>query len=184
MRISDEYLAQQQQLHVDREDYGVASLQFADMVSQTMQRFGLHNLIDYGCGKGRLIKALVAHLPPSYPFNGQLYDPAVPQFAKDPSPGDLLVCIDVLEHVEPECVEDVLDHMQSLAREAVFLSISLVPAAKSLPDGRNAHINLLHPNVWLAKHLLHRWVLMQAHIESNNLIFIGKAPKKPPEAKQ
>jgi hypothetical protein len=54
----------------------------------------------------------------------------------------------VLEHVEPDKIEAVLDHLASLVRKSLFVVISLVETAKTLSDGRQAHILLREPEWW------------------------------------
>ncbi len=63
---------------------------------------------------------------------------------------------DAMPQYEPELVDNVLDHLQSLAKRGLFIEITLVPANKILPDGRNAHICLLPKEAWLMK-LMKRW---------------------------
>ena len=48
--------------------------------------------------------------------------------------------IELMEHIEPECLEEVLDNLQWLSLKAVFLVIATRPAKKMLADGRNAHL--------------------------------------------
>ena len=36
------------------------------------------------------------------------------KFSRPPKPADILLCTDVLEHVEPEKTEEVLRHIKSL----------------------------------------------------------------------
>lgn len=43
----------------------------------------------------------------------------------------------VLEHIEPECLEQVLDHLQRLTRKIALLNIVTRPANKVLADGHN-----------------------------------------------
>jgi hypothetical protein len=63
----------------------------------------------------------------------------------------MVVCTDVLEHIEPEHLDAVLRHVCSLAKKAVFLQIATRPAKKCLPDGRNAHLTVQSAEWWLAK---------------------------------
>jgi hypothetical protein len=72
---------------------------------------------------------------------------ALPGFA------DLVVCTDVLEHVEPELLDTVLRHLRSLARKAVFVVIATRPSNKTLSDGRNAHLIVETAEWWIA-HLI------------------------------
>lgn len=101
-------------------------------------------VLDYGCGQGNLGRAL--------PFEIAEYDPCVPGKDAPPAPADIVACIDVLEHIEPECLDDVLAHLRSLTREVAFLVISTQPAVTKLPDGRNAHL-IVQPGAWWAQRL-------------------------------
>ena len=56
-----------------------------------------------------------------------------------PEPADLVVCTDVLEHVEPECLENVLDDLKRVTKQALFLAVSTRAANKSTSDGQNTH---------------------------------------------
>jgi hypothetical protein len=75
------------------------------------------------------------------------YDPAIPGKDERPEFADLVVCTDVLEHIEPERIGAVLAHLRGLARKAIWCVISTKPSNKTLPDGRNAHI-LIRPESW------------------------------------
>ena len=61
----------------------------------------IKRVLDYGCGKGLLGLFL--------PISVYNYDPAMPEWSADPEPEDYLLCTDVLEHVEPDCIEDVVE---------------------------------------------------------------------------
>jgi hypothetical protein len=54
-----------------------------------------------------------------------------------------------LEHIEPERLGLVLDHLRSKALKRALFSIHLGPAAKVLSDGRNAHLIQEPPEWWL-----------------------------------
>lgn len=107
----------------------------------------LKSLLDYGCGHGHILKQLT--------FNGiamrvalQGYDPGMPEYSALPEPADLLISTDVLEHIEPDCLDDVLAHMKSLTLKKAYLNISCRPARISLPDGKNAHLIVEEPDWW------------------------------------
>jgi 2-polyprenyl-3-methyl-5-hydroxy-6-metoxy-1,4-benzoquinol methylase len=171
--ISPEYRREQRLLHETRNDYGVASLQYAPVVSALVARLEIDTVLDYGCGKGRLVEG-VAKLPHDRSFTIELYDPAVPEYADPPECAELVVCIDVLEHIEPELLENVLDDIRRLAQHYVFLTIHTGPAAKTLSDGRNAHLTQEGPAWWMPK-LLARWELMEAKSIGPGFIFIGRS---------
>jgi hypothetical protein len=84
------------------------------------------------------------------------------------------VSLDVLEHIEPECLDDVLDDMKRCTLKGVFLSVSLVTAGKTLPDGRNAHL-IVEPIEWWLPKLMARWDLMSVQKREHvDFIFVGR----------
>jgi hypothetical protein len=169
--ISDEYRSQQQHLH-DTTAYGTASIGYAPLVQEIVNKLEIGHLLDYGCGKSM---NLGSHLKPKQKLTYQGYDPGVPDLAGDPVPAQMVACIDVLEHIEPECLDNVLDHMASLTEAVVFLSVHMGPALKKLPDGRNAHL-IQEPMEWWLPKLMSRWDLQTAQKSSDRgFYFIGYA---------
>jgi hypothetical protein len=156
------------QLHSDPE-YGQGGVRWSYTVRDIMQRGKCASVLDYGCGKGGLKKALPAH-------DVREYDPAIPGKDGPPEPADFVLCADVLEHVEPEYLDEVLDHIKVLARKFVMLSPSTVPALKTYPDGRNAHL-IVQPPEWWREQFEKRFVLMQEDTRGLNYTFFGK-PKE------
>lgn len=143
MNASPSYAALQEQFHKERPDYGVSGQRYADTVLQVAAHLNTRDILDYGCGKATLQKCI--------PFPIQNYDPFVPEYSKRPVAADLVVCTDVMEHIEPEYVEAVLREIQSLSKKAVFFQIATRPASKTLPDGRNAHLIVETGNFWLSR---------------------------------
>lgn len=78
----------------------------------------------------------------------------IPELSERPTQHDLVVCSDVLEHIEPECVVSVLLDLQSLTKKVLFIDVATRPAKKILPDGRNAHLIQLLGGWWLTE-LIH-----------------------------
>ena len=150
--------------------YGTAAQGYFDHLWPFIESQGTTNILDYGCGKGELQKLI--------PFEIQQYDPAIPRFSRPPRPAKVVVCSDVMEHVEEDRVEAVLDHIQSLARQSVYFGISVVPAANNLPDGRNRHITLRSRTWWLEQ-LMRRWEPTSYLWMNNGLVFIGKLYEGP-----
>lgn len=146
--ISEEYRQQQKELHKNP-NYGVASLKFAPIVADLIRMFGFKSVSDYGAGKQNLLKALgeagitgIEYLP---------YDPAFPEYG-DPRPADIVCCIDVLEHIEPLLLNNVLADLKKIVSKVGFFTIHTGPAVKVLPDGRNAHL-IQEPSSWWLKRL-------------------------------
>lgn len=144
--ISAEYRAEQTKLH-ENPHYGVASVSYAPTVSSVINQLGMVEVLDYGCGKGRLAKALEV----DHGVRVHHFDPAIPAFAGEPEPAEMVCCIDVLEHIEPDRLETVLDHLQALTKDVGFFSIHTGPAVKMLSDGRNAHLIQEDFRWWLPK---------------------------------
>ena len=106
------------------------------------------SLLDYGCGKGWILKSLQETYPTC---NIVGYDPAVLEYKQVPNKEfDCVFCIDVLEHIEPTCISNVLDNINQLSSKYVWLRIDTLPARKRLPDGRNAHLIIEQPSYWLS----------------------------------
>jgi hypothetical protein len=87
----------------------------------------------------------------------------------------MVACIDVLEHIEPELLDNVLDHLQSLTELVVMLTIDSGPAGKTLADGRNAHL-IQEPMSWWLPKLSERWELQTVQrITDHSFYVIGYA---------
>jgi hypothetical protein len=138
--ISEAYRELNRKMHEEHRSYGISAGHFRVLVEKIMKDEGHKSLLDYGCGKG-ILKDECPTLPISE------YDPAIPGKDVMPDPAELVVCIDVLEHIEPEHLNAVLRHMQGLCQRKILFSISLAPAKKTLADGRNPHLSL-HDEVW------------------------------------
>ena len=141
--ISEDYLKLQQELHLNP-NYGVASLQFAPLVAQLVQKAHVRSIADYGAGKKRLLEGLQAN--GVFPDQYHPYDPAFPEYG-EPKPADLVCCIDVLEHIEPMKLGSVLEELASITQGLGFFTIHMGPAGKVLSDGRNAHL-IQQPTSW------------------------------------
>ncbi|MCW5604440.1 MAG: hypothetical protein KIT18_07835 [Burkholderiales bacterium] len=148
--ISEEYRKMQEELHRNP-SYGVASLEYAPLVAQIVTNTGAGELLDYGAGKGRLGTALKELLP--NPPRMYHYDPARPEWAATPQACACVACIDVLEHIEPELLDNVLDDLQRVTAGCGVFTVHTGPAGKILPDGRNAHLIQQPASWWLAKFL-------------------------------
>lgn len=151
MLISSAYRDLNAQLHSDRPDYGTSGQRWATVVQMLMQEYGCVSVLDYGCGKQTLQREL------GFPIHQ--YDPCIPEFSATPVPADLVVCTDVLEHIEPDCIDAVLDDLKRVTGKVAFLTVATGPAKKSLPDGRNAHILQRAPKWWLPM-FWERWDLL------------------------
>lgn len=173
MLISPEYIAQNTWMHEKKPQYGTSGYYRLPEVLELIHRNNPASLLDYGCGKATLCAGLMEHHHQALTI--QNYDPAVPAYSIRPSPADFVVCTDVIEHIEPECLDDVLADIKSLTKTFAYFVIALNPAEKHLPDGRNAHLIVETPEWWLAK-LEKEWNIWKA-IPEPNCIKLVLAPK-------
>ena len=155
-QISEEYRRMQEKLH-ENPNYGVASVQYAPVVARILQQLQVSEILDYGAGKGRLGQTLRQILP--QPIHVNHYDPAVADWSAPPNPCGFVCCIDVLEHIEPDYLDNVLDHLRDLVLKRGFFTVHIGPAVKVLPDGRNAHL-IQEPPIWWLPHLMTRFDLV------------------------
>lgn len=154
MLLTEAYREEQRILH-SRGNYGTASLQYGGLVTDLLNQSGAKTLLDYGCGS---MQNLTKVIRPNHDVEYRGYDPGVSEYSGDPEPADLVVCIDVLEHIEPECLDSVLDHLKTLSPVFMFATVHTGPAVKTLSDGRNAHLIQEPPKWWLPR-LMERWEL-------------------------
>ena len=159
--ISEEYREMQEELH-QNPDYGVASVSYAPFVSSIINEMGVTDVLDYGAGKGRLAKNLnVNHSVEVYQ-----YDPAIPEWSEIPDAHEFVACIDVLEHIEPEYIDEVLDDLNRVTSRAGFFTIHTGAAVKSLSDGRNAHL-IQEPMEWWLPKIMERFSLKSLSVVPN-----------------
>lgn len=167
--ISDYYREQNVELHKLRPDYGANGHRHAPQIRELAKAMNAQSILDYGSGKGTLADAL-------HDFNVINYDPAFPQWAAVPEPADLVVCGDVLEHIEPEYLDAVLDDLVRVTRKCLWATIATRPAVKTLPDGRNTHLIQEPMQFWLPK-LWGRFILGSFHNLGGEIIVICGANK-------
>lgn len=131
--------------------YGTSSVKYLRYLRPEIALLHPRSILDYGCGQSIFLDCLGL----GYDVDLKRYDPAIPAYAKLPEERvDLLVSIDVLEHIEEQDLDAVLGEMRAVCREALIV-VDTRPAKHTLPDGRNAHVSL-HPHGWwrerLARH--------------------------------
>ena len=145
--VSDQYTKQLTQLHQIRESFGDSGSY--KHINQWLSNNKCHSLLDYGCGKGNVFKNIQKKFPQ---MDCRGYDPGVPEYAVMPElPAELVICADVLEHIEPELIDNVLKHIESLTLKTAYLIIDTLPAQKNLPDGRNPHLIIENQDWWTNK---------------------------------
>jgi methyltransferase family protein len=174
--ISEEYRKLQQALHRNPE-YGIASVKYARLVADVATAQGASELLDYGAGKGRLGEALKQLLP--RPLTIHHYDPAIAEWSARPAPCRLVACIDVLEHIEPEYLDNVLDELKRVVAGHGVFTVSTRPAKRILDDGRNAHL-IQKPSSWWLPLLMERFELVAFNRVDDGFWVVVEALKQQP----
>lgn len=142
MLISESYSELNKELHEKDPSWGTTADQWLSVIKGLMTKHKPASVLDYGCGKA----VLAGHIP----FI-QSYDPNVPGYDIPPDAAELVLCVDVLEHIEPECIDAVLDDLRRLTKAVGFFVICTVPAVAVLSDGRNAHLIVESAEWWRDK---------------------------------
>jgi trans-aconitate methyltransferase len=145
MIVTDEYAKQLQQMHQKHSiGFGVEP---PSKLVEVINQNSIQSILDYGCGEGNMMNK-IQELFPNIKIYG--YDPGVKRFSSIPEKTDLVYSADVLEHFEPEFIDEGLRKIFAIA-PIHYHNIACHPAKKTLPDGRNCHLIVEQPNWWLEK---------------------------------
>ena len=132
--ISNEYKNLLTEHHEEKETWGTSGVLHLNKVLDLIHSTGSKSVLDYGCGKGTLGEKV----KDSIEIDWTDYDPAI-RGKRVKKKCDLVVCTDVMEHVEEEFVDAVLSDISELSNVA-YVHIACGAAGEILSDGRNAHI--------------------------------------------
>ena len=130
---------------------GMSIRDYAMEIGALIKHSNIHSILDYGCGQA------TGHQKHRFKNIWKinkltLFDPAYEQFSARPTePHDLVLCIDVMEHVPINLVDEVLEDINKFADKAAFFTISTRPATKKTVDGNNAHATVMPKEWWLEK---------------------------------
>jgi len=109
------------------------------------EHYHIETVLDYGCGQHTLAQRF-----PQVQWHG--YDPGIPERAEKPTGTfDLVVCTDVMEHIEGEYIDAVLQEIMDYSTRVVFFEIACAPAFDKFLDGphegEDVHVSV-HPPKW------------------------------------
>ena len=156
----------QAKLH-ENPNYGIASTYFAPIVDDVIQQFKIKELLDYGAGKLRLRDSIKSKV------NYTAYEPSNPDYSESPEPTEFVTCIDVLEHIEPELLDNVLNDLKRVTLKYGLFTIHTGAAVKTLPDGRNAHL-IQQPYTWWQPKIKERFEMVREVAMDNGYIVFVK----------
>ena len=120
---------------------------FFPNIIDLMQKTNNTEMLDYGAGWGG-VKARVAEVKPEWKVYE--FEPARDDVCHPAEPRNFVVCTDVFEHVEPECLEDFFLDLQRVVNDWGYFTVCMTPALRVLSDGRNAHL-IQKPFIWWAE---------------------------------
>jgi hypothetical protein len=173
--ITPDYARENARLHAVDAVYGSEGHLWAYLIAGIARIERCGSILDYGCGKGTLAKALAG-----VEVEVVEYDPAVPGKDKSPSEAcDLVVCLDVMEHIEPDCLDDVIADLARLARKSLFVVIATKPSKRRLADGRDTHLILRDDPWWLSQFTARGFAIRRVWATGlRSLIVLMNPPRK------
>lgn len=118
MKITDSQLKAREIALLDPE-CGREKAMHAPMVSEIINRLQVTELLDYWCGRAWLVQSIKA----AHQVKIQCYDPAMPGFAGEAIPMQMVACVDVLQDVEPQCLDVVLDDLERVLGVVGYFAI-------------------------------------------------------------
>ena len=132
---------------------GGTTIKNKDKIKTVIDKINPISVLDYGCGKAwHYTHDSVHH---EWGINmPTLYDPYVEKYNKLATYSskyfDLVLCVDVMEHILREEVDEVLHEIFFLGN-FVYFHIDTKPAIKKFKDGTNFHVSLHEKDWWINK---------------------------------
>jgi len=135
---------------------------FQKTAKHIVNKFSPSSVLDVGCAKGFLVKALVelgvdayGVDPSEYAFNevpadikGRTVIGAAQQLHDEDNSFDLVTCFDVLEHIPEKDVPQVLSEMLRVSKQWLIIRV----ATKELPNDVDAnHATIREKDWWIEK---------------------------------
>jgi hypothetical protein len=169
LKLSKEYIEELELLH-SKKSFGTQQ-SIPKEVNDILQKNKVSSFLDYGCGKGLLSESVKNQYPD---INLYSYDPVTSPI-DIPNSVEFTYSSDVLEHVEPDFIDETLDKLFAITTKYQYHLIACHPAKKFLSDGRNAHLIIENPKWWKRKIENYGWKILHEDINEYNA-----QPKKGP----
>lgn len=134
-------------VHKINPHYGRGGVELFPVIAEFVQFLSPKSILDYGCGKGNLVRTLTQNYPA---INVYGYDPAIEEFDKLPKDKvDFVINTDVLEHIPEYELPETIAKISSLSKN-VFFHLHHGKASFTLPNGENAHCTVWPPEKYYA----------------------------------
>ena len=151
--------------------YGYKGWEQADLAESLYRKYGCESALDYGAGKQSFSREMRLR-----GIEVADYDPSIQHISSLPKPADLVVCSDVLEHVEPEYFIRVMNHIRSLVGKCLLVRVCLVPCtSKTLPDGSDPH-RIVKDQEWWLNALEKGFDVKEVHESSDRYLTVSLVP--------
>jgi SAM-dependent methyltransferase len=153
-----ESLIEATKFHASNQEHwvGEALAEYKHNIYEIIKNNNIKTILDYGCGKAKFHSILFNNKKiPGSPLGIDItkYDPAIAQYANKPTGTyDLVLCIDVMEHVQEDKVDEVLkDIFQLFSNRSIFNNYLLSCNCRYYLNGKNAHYTIKEPDWWKEK---------------------------------
>lgn len=171
MAHSKKYLEELKQLH-NKKTFGTAA-SLPDAAKFLIKENNIKSILDFGAGKGNTSNTIKELYPDIKLYT---YDPVTFPITL-PKSVELTYSSDVLEHIEPNLIDETLLDLSNRTTRFQYHLIACHPAKKSLSDGRNAHLIIESPKWWKDKiNAIPGWKLISEDIKE----YIAHVKKGPP----
>ncbi|MDC1047079.1 class I SAM-dependent methyltransferase [Alphaproteobacteria bacterium] len=134
---------------------GKTTMVFAKIIKAIIEKNNIKNLLDYGSGKGDRYFNNSEFGNEAYPplekywnINSTLYDPGVPHPKPVGEKFDMVISIDVLEHIPLEDLGWVIEEIFYFSKKIIFINVACYAAERTFSDGSNVHVSLFPPMWW------------------------------------
>lgn len=149
-------------LHSEHQNspWGHTAQKYVKSITKYANQLDETHILDYGAGRGGLKKALPKN------FTVTEYEPGRPDTRSNNTPHNYVVCIDVLEHIEPDLIDNVLDDLKRITLKGGYFTVSTRLASKILKDGRNAHL-IVENFEWWTEKLSQRFEIVESSYDAS-----------------
>jgi hypothetical protein len=137
------YIQQHQMVHEDPKQFrGRALTAHITAIDELMRQHCCDSVLDYGCGKAQC-------WPTQWHRRITGYDPSYAPHATRPTGTyDMVICIDVLEHVPESAVDWVIGDVFAYRARWAYINIATTRSDHCLPDGTNKHVTVRDRHWW------------------------------------
>ena len=138
---------------------GISTKPFVNIIKKIIDINECKSLLDYGCGKAKYYyegfqtdKGKYPCLKDYWNIEVNLYDPCFKKYnILTKNKVDITICIDVLEHIPNQDIDWILKDFISITNKIVFINVACYKASATLPNGKNAHVNIQTYEWWEKK---------------------------------